>query len=232
MSDDKQQYNTARDLLKVIAIIAMTADHASTAFFAERTVLYVICQFFGNFTIVIMCFFIVQGLKHTRSVLNYSQRLLGWALVSEAPFYLLFGMKLNVMFTLLASLLIIFLLDRKGLAIATTALVLFFPLSLICDWSIIAPVFTIIYYELDKHSKKNLSLIMIPGAYFILRTILYDETQMEYVTVTLSIFLAALLVLLFMEQASERGKGRIPGLVFYAYYPAHLFFIVSIYAVV
>ena len=31
MSNDKPQYNTARDILKVIAIIAMTADHASTS---------------------------------------------------------------------------------------------------------------------------------------------------------------------------------------------------------
>ena len=107
-------------------------------------------------------------------------------MISEVPFYLLFGMRLNVMFALLASLLIIFLLDRKGWAFATTALVLFFPLSLICDWSIIAPVFTIIYYELDRHDKEKFSLILIPGSYFILRTILYDETQMEYVTGTLS----------------------------------------------
>ena len=92
MSEDKPQYNTARDILKLIAIIAMTADHASTAFLDEGTPLYDICQFFGNFTIVIMCFFIVQGLKHTRSVLNYALRLLGWAMISEAPFYLLFGL--------------------------------------------------------------------------------------------------------------------------------------------
>ncbi len=52
MSDAKPQYNTARDLLKVIAIIAMTADHVSTAFLVEGTVLYDICQFFGNFTII------------------------------------------------------------------------------------------------------------------------------------------------------------------------------------
>ena len=214
--------NWARDVLKVIAIIAMTADHISTAFLTEGPVLYDICQFFGNFTIVIMCFFIVQGLKHTRSVLSYSQRLLGWAMISEVLFYLLFGMRLNVMFTLLASLLIIFLLDRKGWAFAATALVMFFPLSLICDWSIIAPVFTMIYYELVKHDKEKLSLILIPGAYFILRTILYEETQTEYVTGTLSIFLASLLVLLLMKQAAESGRGRIPGLVFYAYYPVHL----------
>ena len=52
MSNDKPQYNTARDILKVIEIIAMTADHASTFFLAEVTVIYAICQFFGNFTIV------------------------------------------------------------------------------------------------------------------------------------------------------------------------------------
>ena len=64
MSEDKPQYNTARDILKVIAIIAMTADHASTALLEDGTTAYNICQFFGNFTIVIMCFFIVQGLKY------------------------------------------------------------------------------------------------------------------------------------------------------------------------
>ena len=213
MSNDKPQYNTARDILKVIAIIAMTADHASTFFLAEVTVIYAICQFFGNFTIVIMCFFIVRGLRHTRSVLNYALRLLVWAMISEVPFYLLFGMRLNILFTLLASLLIILLIDRKGWPLGIAALMLFFPLSWICDWSIIAPVFTVIYYVLQKRS------------YFIFRNILYYETQVEYVVGTISIFLAALLVYLMMGKASENRKGRIPGIVFYAYYSVHLIII-------
>ena len=222
MSDEKPQYNTARDLLKVIAIIAMTADHASTAFLEEGTALYNICQFFGNFTIVIMCFFIVQGLRHTRSVLNYALRLLSWAMISEAPFYLLFGLRLNVLFTLLASLIIIYLIDRLGWLVGIAALALFFPLSLICDWSIIAPVFTIIYYALQKRQKENLSMLLLPASYFILRTILYTETQAKYVTGTISIFIASLLVIAFKKSAKETVKGRIPGLVFYAYYPFHL----------
>ena len=222
MSNDKPQYNTARDILKVIAIIAMTADHASTFFLAEVTVIYAICQFFGNFTIVIMCFFVVQGFKHTRSVLNYALRLLSWAIIAEAPFYLLFGLQLNVLFTLLASLIIIYLRDRMGWLVGSTALVLFFPLSLICDWSIIAPVFTVIYYVLHKRQKEILSLFLIPASYFILRTILYTETQTEYVTGTLAIFLVALLIFTFSKKADEKGRGRIPGLVFYAYYPLHL----------
>ena len=222
MSIDKPHYNTARDFLKILAIIAMTADHASTVFLVEGSALYNICQFCGNFTIVIMCFFITQGLRYTRSVLKYGERLLLWAVISEIPFYLLFGVQLNVLFTLLASLTIIYLLDRKGHLISLTALALFFPISLICDWSIIAPVFTIIFYILQKKQKEQLSLILIPASYFILRTILYTETQAEYIAGTLSIFITSAIIYALRHKAEEHGKGRIPGLVFYAYYPLHL----------
>lgn len=222
MNTDKPQYNKARDFLKILAIIAMTTDHASTVFLNEGSYLYNICQSFGNFTIVIMCFFITQGLRYTRSVLKYGVRLLLWAVISEIPFYLLFGVQLNVLFTLLASLTIIYLLDRKGLLIALTALALFFPISLICDWSIIGPVFTIIFYVLQKKQKEQLSLILIPAIYFILRTILYAESQIEYIAGTISIFLASAIVYALRTKTKEQGKGRIPGLVFYAYYPLHL----------
>jgi hypothetical protein len=222
MSIDKPQYNKARDFLKILAIITMTADHASTVFLKEGSDIYNICQFFGNFTIVIMCFFITQGLRYTRSVLKYAERLLLWALISEISFYLLFGLQLNVLFTLLASLTIIYLLDRKGLLTALATLALFFPISLICDWSIIAPVFTIIFYVLQKKQKEQLSLILIPASYFILRTILYGETQVEYIAGTISVFLASAVIYALRIQAEEQGKGRIPGLVFYAYYPLHL----------
>ena len=231
MNGDKPQYNTVRDFLKILAIIAMTADHASTVFLNEGSDLYNICQFFGNFTIVIMCFFITQGLRYTRSVLKYAERLLVWAVISEIPFYLLFGMQLNVLFTLLACLTIIYLLDRKGILIALTALALFFPISLICDWSIIAPVFTIIFYILQKKQKEQLSLILIPAAYFILRTILYAETQVEYIAGTISVFLASVVIYDLRIKVEGQGKGRIPGLVFYAYYPVHLTVILLIQAI-
>lgn len=222
MNGDKPQYNTARDFLKILAIVAMTADHASTVFLNKGSASYNICQFFGNFTIVIMCFFITLGLHYTRSVLKYAERLLLWAVISEIPFYLLFGLQLNVLFTLLASLTIIYLLDRKGLLIALTALALFFPVSLICDWSIIAPVFTIIFYTLQKKQKEQLSLILIPAAYFILRTILYTEAKTKYIAGTISVFLASVVIYALRIKAGSQGKGRIPGSVFYAYYPVHL----------
>ena len=210
----------------------MTADHVSTAFLEPDTFLYFLCQFFGNFTIVIMCFFLVQGLIHTRSVLNYALRLLGWAMVSEAPFILLFGLKLNVLFTLLASLIIIYLFDRKGWVYAITALALFFPISLICDWSIIAPVFTVIYYVLRKQHKEPLSLVLIPGSYFILKTILYTETHFEYVLGTISMVIISGLVLSLIPTVKEHHKGRMSGLIFYVYYPLHCFILYEIRTIV
>lgn len=222
MNEDKSQYNTARDFLKILAIIAMTADHGSTIFLGEVSALYNICQFFGNFTIVIMCFFITQGLRYTRSVLKYGERLLLWAVISEIPFYLLFGLQLYILFTLLASLTIIYLLDRKGLLTALATLALFFPISLICDWSIIAPVFTIIFYVLQKKQKEQLSLILMPASYFILRTILYSKTQVEYIAGTISVFLASAVIFALRTRTEEQRKGGIHGLVFYAYYPLHL----------
>lgn len=167
-----------------------------------------------------MCFFVVQGLSHTRPVLNYALRLLALAIISEFPFYLLFGLQLHVLFMLLASLIIIYQVDRLEWVVGIAAFALFFPLSLICDWNIIAPVFTIIYYMLQK--KEKISSILIPVSYFILWTILHAGAKAEYVTGTISVFLASLLVFAFRRKAEENGRGKIPGLVFYAYYPLHL----------
>ena len=67
MNETKQSlsgWNWSRDLLKLVAIIAMTADHVSIYLMEHGTIAYEICQFFGNFTIVIMSYFIVQGLKY------------------------------------------------------------------------------------------------------------------------------------------------------------------------
>ena len=77
-------------------------------------------------------------------------------------------------------------------------------------------------------AKENLSLFLIPASCLILRTILYTETLTEYVTGTFSIFLSALLVFTFRKKTEETGNGRIPGLVFYAYYPLHILVLLAL----
>lgn len=89
MNTDKPQYNTARDFLKILAIIAITVDHVSTYLMEYGTVAYEVCQFFGNFTIGVMSYFIVQGVKYTHSIKRYAIRMLIWAVIYQFPYYLL-----------------------------------------------------------------------------------------------------------------------------------------------
>ena len=213
--------NLARDALKFIAIVAMTADHISTFFVSPDTTLYRVCQFVGNFTIVIMCYSLVMGLSYTRSIQKYALRLLIWALIAQMPFSLLNGFHLNVLFTLLASLLIVFTFDRFGNLYGSLAMIVFFPFSILCDWSIIAPAFALVFYRARKKEKLQLSLFWLPATYLILRTILYTETEAEYVLGTLSILCSAIIVFIFARHADQRKQSLIPGWFFYAYYPLH-----------
>lgn len=217
------RYNQERDFLKVVAIVAMTLDHLSTAFLADDSLLYALLQNIGNWTIVIMCYFLAQGLCYTRSIRRYLERLITWALISQIPFTLLLGLQLNVLFTLFISLLIIYLLDSKGLLVSMTALALLTPVLLISDWNILAPVFTIIFYYASKQNRVFSSFYLIPGTYLVLSVILYPYLDIfsRFLT-TLSIFTATTLTSSLSVPLEKNGKGRVPSLFFYIYYPAHM----------
>ena len=163
-------WNWSRDLLKLVAIIAMTADHVSTYLMEHGTIAYEICQFFGNFTIVIMSYFIVQGLKYTHSVRRYAIRMLVWAVISQLPYYLLrHDSGLNVLVTLLGSLMAVHLLDKKGWGYYVLAFVVFLPISLFSDWAFLPLVFTMIFYEADKYDKRWLPIVLLPVVVFATR---------------------------------------------------------------
>ncbi len=225
----RKDYNVARDGLKLIAIAVMTLDHISSVFFPLSFWPYEICQFLGDFTIVIMCYFIVQGVKYTHSVLHYALRMLFWALFSQVPFSLLFGKRLNVIFTLLASMLAVVLIDRKGIVYGLIALIIYFPISLIADWSMIAPSFALVYYYTEKYQRRKISLMLIPLACFFFRSLLYSGTMLDHATTSASVFLSSILVYFIGARADRKAKGIIPGFFFYAYYPVHLLIIYALW---
>ena len=77
--------------LQWIAIVAMVVDHVAWGFVPFASVQGQVMHVFGRLTIPIMCFFIAEGMKKTRSVKKYTSRIASFAILSVVPFWLFFG---------------------------------------------------------------------------------------------------------------------------------------------
>ena len=193
--------------LKLLAMLAMTADHIGAVFFPEIPLL----RWIGRLAMPVLCFFIGEGLRHTRSPRRYLLRLTGFALLSELPFDLAFygGIEWghqNVYFTLALGLLALWAIQsrgREGWLLALTAALA----AELLGW-VSGMYGVLLILLLDRfHSARSEQLAaaaLLNLAFFGL------QTQ------TLSLIALPLLWL-------YNGKrGRDDRRLFYLYYPAHL----------
>lgn len=193
--------------LKLLAMLAMTADHIGAVFFPEIPLL----RWIGRLAMPVLCFFIGEGLRHTRSPRRYLLRLTGFALLSELPFDLAFygGIEWghqNVYFTLALGLLALWAIqsrDMEGWLLALTAALAAELLG--CDYGMYGVLLILL---LDRfHSARSEQLA---GAALLNLAFFGLQTQ------TLSLIALPLLWL-------YNGKrGRDDRRLFYLYYPAHL----------
>lgn len=88
--------------LKVIAVISMVIDHSAYYLMEHETLLYEVMRCFGRIAFPVFAFLIAEGFLHTRNRMKYFLQLLGFAIISEVPWYLLNGADgtHNVLFTL------------------------------------------------------------------------------------------------------------------------------------
>ena len=88
--------------LKVIAVLSMVTDHSAYYLMEHGTLLYEVMRCFGRIAFPVFAFFIAVGFRHTRNRMKYFLQLLGFAVISELPWYLLNGADgtHNVLFTL------------------------------------------------------------------------------------------------------------------------------------
>lgn len=129
------KHGLAGSTLKLIACITMLIDHTGAAVvntiiyntnmrhtdlsaWEDMQRLYRWMRAIGRLAFPIFCFLLVEGYFHTRSVKKYISRMFLFALVSEFPFDFAlkagvpYWQKQNVYFTLLISLICIWLMDN------------------------------------------------------------------------------------------------------------------------
>ena len=102
--------------LRIIACVCMLLDHIGYCF-AGRYPLLEPLRWIGRIAFPLYVFLIVNGFRHTSDRLRYALRLFLFALLSQVPFALMFHHgdifgKLNVFFTLLIALLVVWATDE------------------------------------------------------------------------------------------------------------------------
>lgn len=159
-----------RDQIKYIAVFTMLLNHVANIFLQPGTFACEALKDIGYFTAPVMCWFLVEGYRYTRSVKKYAGRLLIFAVISQLPYYLAFARNhlapwytLNMMFTLFLCLCLL-IAEEKILDPGKKSLVVLgiIAVSSICDWAILAPLYTLWFYRAGEDPKRR-------KRYFLLR---------------------------------------------------------------
>lgn len=224
------------NVLKLIAIIAMTIDHIAWLVWpgCQHSIPVMGMHLIGRITAPIMWFFIAEGFHYTRNVKKYAGRLFLFAFISHFAYNLAGGLSLipdgffnqtSVMWSLAWSVVIMAVYENQKYPVWAklifTAFVCFITFP--ADWSCIAvmcPVF--IHSHRGNFRKQSLDIfiwtVIYAAVYFFTMDRVYGLLQFGT--------LLSLPVLAFYN--GQRGKCRNMKWFFYIYYPAHLFIIALI----
>ena len=221
----KPEFRLSGSALKVIAMIFMVIDHVALYLMEHGTVLYETMRCIGRIAFPVFAFLIAEGFIHTRSRYRYFFTLLGFAVISEIPWYLLNGADgtYNVMFTLalgLATLMVLENLLQRSLVLGflwTLGMAgLAFWLEVDYEWRGILLI--VILYLFNRHG----------------HSFPYSKGMQFFCTFALVIHYgvigAVMACMILCLYNGTRGfiHGSIAKYGFYAFYPVHLILFIQI----
>ena len=217
--------------IKGFAIAAMLLDHIARLFVPSQSAIGFLMHLLGRTTAPIMCFFLVEGYQYTHSRKNYALRLLIFALISQVPYVmaLQFGM-LNMLFTLFFCFLILHVRHRISNGFVRNLLVVLLVLvTLFCDWSLLAAIYTILFDRAAGNRKKQAAAFGFAAVLFALFNWLSYVMQMapfpalgHALASCLGIVISGIVILCFYNGKKGKRSGRFSKWFFYVFYPAHL----------
>ena len=230
------------NVIKIIAIIAMTIDHIAWCVFPGYSAepLPVILHIIGRLTCPIMCYFIAEGYHYTKDIDKYTKRLFVFAIISHfayifmysglgdwkafIPFY--YGDILNqtsVMWSLAWGLVMLRVAYSQKIKenIKLILIVLICLISFPSDWSCIASL-CILAFGTNRGDFKKQMLWMI--FYVALYSLVYFfALDKLYGIMQMAVVLAIPILMMYNEQRGKNQRiNNIMKWTFYIYYPLHL----------
>ncbi len=102
-------------MLKIIAIVTMVVDHVGRILYPELLFLQII----GRLSFPLFAYLVVLGVESTKKPRKYMATLLVFAVISQVPYYLAFGIapfdRLDMIFSLLLSAVTIYYYNKRSM---------------------------------------------------------------------------------------------------------------------
>lgn len=229
------------NILKLIAITAMTLDHLAWAIWQgfSTNPIALTMHILGRLTCPIMCYFIAEGYRHTRNLKRYIGRMFLFAFISHFPYvfcsfnyidawsFLPFahGSPFNqtgVLWAFAWGLVLIRVHDSElKLPVKILLNILILAVSFPADWSCIAPMVILSFWDnKGRFARQMLWMMFWVLIYGIVYFFAMDKV---YGIIQLAVCLSVPVLLLYNGQ---RGKiaavNKVLKWTFYIYYPLHL----------
>lgn len=223
-----------RQQIKLLAIAAMTIDHIALVIVPSGSILYYVMRLIGRLTAPLMTFMLTEGYRYTRSRPKYLLRLVAFALISQ-PFYfrMLFGRAptsvleylthWNVMFTLAVALMSLMLLESKiSAALRLIVVAVCISFAQFGDWSLMIPVWAIIFYLFRDNRKKRTMIFMLASLAMTHILMLSDAESALALSYQYGTLLALLPIRLYIGKRGSGKQSVASKWLYYIYYPLHM----------
>lgn len=218
----KPEFGLSGSALKVIAMISMVIDHIALYLMEHGTLLYETMRCIGRIAFPVFAFLIAEGFIHTRNRYRYFITLLGFAIISEIPWYLLNGADgtHNVMFTLalgVATLMVLENLQQRSLVLGFLWML---GMAGLASW-----------LGVDYEWRGILIIVFFYLFNGYAHSLPYSKGMQLFCTFALmmhyGVIGAVMACMVLYIYNGERGfvQGSIAKYGFYAFYPIHLFFL-------
>ena len=195
-------------MLQLLAMMTMLIDHIGFLFYKDQEIFRII----GRIAFPIYCYLLVVGYRRTRNVKRYMVRLLLIAVISQLPYSLLFlTYELNVVFTLLTGLLVLYGIDRwreeRGYSFCIIIVSLIFSCFIPMDYGLYGIILILIYRYAE--GKQILLFHILLNFIFLV--------SYQWVLQLYSIFFTV-----FLVYYRDLRDYRLPQWLYRSFYPAHL----------